>query len=101
MNYMKELRAFKEWLLVNELPTSAIVLWYTLMGVNNTAGWKSRFNAPNSLIQQLTGLSKQGLINARTKLIESNLIGCEKGKKGKAPVYKMVPLVNAVDQSLD
>ncbi|MEC5425302.1 DnaD domain protein [Virgibacillus sp. C22-A2] len=100
MNYIKELNAFRNWLLLSEIPTSAIALWYTLMAINNSVGWKSSFNAPNSVVQQLTGLSKQGLLNARNELIEHNLICCEKGKKGKAPVYKMVSLVNSVDQCM-
>lgn len=64
------------------------------------AGWKERFNAPNSTVEKLTGLSKQGLVNARIKLIENELIEYEKGKKGKAPIYKVKSLVNSVDQSL-
>lgn len=100
MNYIKELRAFKDWLLLNDLNTSAIALWHTLMAINNMTGWKERFNAPNSTVEKLTGLSKQGLVNARKKLIENGLIEYEKGKKGKAPIYKIVSLVNSVDQSV-
>ncbi|NQD66488.1 DnaD domain protein [Bacillus haikouensis] len=100
MNYLKELKAFKDWLLLNDLNTSAIALWHTLMAINNMAGWKERFNAPNSTVEKLTGLSKQGLVNARIKLIENELIEYEKGKKGKAPIYKVKSLVNSVDQSL-
>jgi DnaD/phage-associated family protein len=100
LNYLKELKAFKDWLLLNDLNTSAIALWHTLMAINNMAGWKERFNAPNSTVEKLTGLSKQGLVNARIKLIENELIEYEKGKKGKAPIYKVKSLVNSVDQSL-
>ncbi|UQD52331.1 hypothetical protein C0971_10135 [Bacillus methanolicus] len=98
MNYIKELKAFRDWLLLNDLPTSAIALWHTLMAINNMTGWKERFNAPNSTVEKLTGLSKQGLVDARKKLIENGLIEYEKGKKGKAPTYKMVSLVNSLDQ---
>ncbi|NGP46008.1 DnaD domain protein [Bacillaceae bacterium SIJ1] len=101
MNYIKELNAFRDWLLLNELPTSAIALWHSLMLINNMAGWKSRFNASNSLVEQLTSLSKQGIVDARKKLIEKNLIKYEKGKKGQAPVYEMVSLVNSLDLSSD
>lgn len=93
MNYMREMNAFREWLLVNELPTSAVVLWYTLMSINNLARWKKRFNAPNRVVQQLTGLSIQGISNAREILIEHDLIVCQKGKKGQAPIYKMYSVV--------
>lgn len=99
MNYIKELKAFKDWLLLNELPTSAIALWHTLMAINNMTGWKSTFNAPNPLVQQLTALSKQGLVEARKKLLDNGLIEYKKGQKNKAPVYKMISLVNSVDSS--
>lgn len=99
MDYIRQLNAFRDWLLVNDLPTSAIALWYALMTINNMTGWKERFNAPNSVVEKLTGLSKQGLVNARRKLLEVGLIEYEKGKKGKAPVYRIVPLVNSLDQS--
>ena len=99
MNYIKELRAFKDWLLLNDLPTSAIALWHTLMSINNMTGWKERFNAPNQVVGKLTGLSKQGVVDARKKLLENGLIEYEKGRRGKAPIYKMVSLVNSLDQS--
>ncbi|SPT86103.1 primosome subunit [Niallia circulans] len=85
-------------MLLNDLNTSAIALWHTLMTINNMTGWKERFNAPNSTVEKLTGLSKQGLVDARKKLIENNLIEYEKGKKGKAPIYQMKSLlVNSFD----
>lgn len=99
MNYIKELKAFKDWLLLNELSTSAIALWHTLMAINNMTGWKSTFNAPNPLVQQLTALSKQGLVEARKKLLDNGLIAYKKGQKNKAPVYQMISLVNSVDSS--
>ncbi|MBP2257038.1 DnaD domain-containing protein [Virgibacillus alimentarius] len=99
MNYIKELNAFREWLLTNELSTSAIALWYTLMSINNSARWKKRFNAPNAVVGQLSGLSKQGILDARKKLIEYHLIKCESGRKGKAPIYEFISLVNSADSS--
>lgn len=101
MNYIKELNAFKDWLLLNELTTSGIALWHTLMSVNNMTGWKEWFTAPNSTLQQLTDLSKQGLSDARNLLIQKNLIEYKKGKRGQAGYYKIISLVNSFDQSLD
>lgn len=101
MNYIKELNAFREWLLVHELPGSAVSLWYTLMSMNNVARWKSRFNAPNGVVQQLSGLSKSGVHVARKKLEEHGLITYEPGEKGKAPMYEMVSLVEKIDTSVD
>lgn len=98
MNYLKELNAFREWLSINPLPTSAIALWYTLMSINNLARWQQSFNAPTTLVQQLTGLSKQGILDARNRLIKHELIDCQKGRKGQAPIYQMNSLIQANDQ---
>jgi len=101
MNYIKELNAFREFLLFNELPSSAISLWYTLMGMNNASRWKRQFNAPNAVVGQLAGLSRQGILDARNILIEHGLISCEQGKKGKAPEYEIHSLAEAADTSVD
>lgn len=101
MNYMREMNAFREWLLVNELPTSAVVLWYTLMSINNLARWKALFNAPNRVVQQLTGLSLQGISNARDILIEHDLIHCQKGKRGQAPIYQMHSVIQKNDHIIE
>jgi len=97
MNYMKELNAFREWLLVNPLPTSAIVLWYTLMSLNNMTRWKKTFNAPNKILEQLTGLSKQSIHQARNILVEHGLIKCQKGSRDEAPKFQMLSLIEADD----
>lgn len=97
MNYIKELRAFKDWQLVNPMPTSAIALWHSLMMLNNMTGWKEWFNGPYATLESLTGLSKQGIIDARKTLKEYGLINFKNGTKGKAPVYKINSLVNELD----
>lgn len=90
MNYIKELNGFRNWLLSNQLPAGAIALWHALMSINNTTGWKKRFSAPNGIVGQLSGLSRQGISNAREQLIDYGLIRCDKGRRGKAPVYEMI-----------
>lgn len=100
MNYIKELNGFREWLLLNELPANAVSLWYTLMSINNTARWKKRFNAPNGVVRQLSGLTKQGLLDARNKLKEQALIDFEKGKRGQASVYEMISLARTDESTL-
>jgi len=90
MNYMRELNAFRKFLLVNPLPSSAIVLWYSLMSLNNMTMWQRTFNAPNRLLRQLTGLSRQSIYNARARLVEEGLLEVEKGSFGEAPRYRMI-----------
>lgn len=61
MNYITEMNAFREWMLVHHLPASTVALWYTLLSINSMARWKTAFNAPNQVTQQLAGLSKSGI----------------------------------------
>lgn len=101
MNYIKELNAFREWLLVHDLSSGPITLWHTLMSINNVARWRKRFNAPYAIVGQLSGLSKQGIVNARQVLIKHGLLSYQAGKKGKAPIYEMYSLVNNMGDKVD
>ncbi|RDW17097.1 hypothetical protein CWR48_14870 [Oceanobacillus arenosus] len=92
MNYIKQINAFRDYLAFNALPSRAIVLWHTLMLINNMVGWKRRFNATNALVQQYGGLSKQRVSEAREILVSCGLIHYERGANGRAPVYEMVVL---------
>ncbi len=99
MNVWKEMNAFRDWLLLNEMSSSGIVLWYSLFTIWNKVSCQSKFNVSNSTLMKLTGLSKQGLINARATLIQHQFIHYEKGKKGRAPVYQLNSLVQSVESS--
>ena len=89
MNYIKELNAFKEWMAFHEMPPNAVLLWHTLMVLNNTARWMAKFNAPNSIIGNLSGLSSQRISESRKVLMENELIRYEPGVKGKAASYQI------------
>lgn len=79
--------AFRDWLLLNEMSSSAIVLWYSLFAIWNKAGCQSKFCVPNSILMKLTGLSKQGLINVRATLVQKQFIRYEKGKRGCSGLF--------------
>jgi DnaD/phage-associated family protein len=101
MNYIKELNAFRNWLLLHDLSSGAILLWHTLMSINNMAGWKTKFNANNTIVFQLTGLSKTSLATARKQLQDHGLIIYHKGNKGRSPVYQMVSLDEKMNQRIN
>lgn len=94
MNYIKELNAFKEWMSFHEMPPNAVLLWHTLMVLNNTTRWMRTFNAPNSIIGNLSGLSSQRISESRKVLMENELICYEPGVKGKAASYQIKSLVS-------
>jgi DnaD/phage-associated family protein len=90
MNYLKEINAFNDWLLLNSLSTGAIALWYQIMAINNKAGWAEEFTVANLTLQSLTGLSRQGLERARNSLVQKGLIEYKKGTSNKAGKYKVI-----------
>jgi len=92
LTYHKDKNFFMDWLMLNEMSTGEIALWHTLMNIGNRVGQKSIFNAPTSTVMKLTGLSKQGLTDARKKLIKRGFISYEKGGQNRAPIYEMIPL---------
>jgi hypothetical protein len=87
---MRELNAFRDWTMVNRPSTGQVVLWYTLMTINNMIGWKEWFPAPNPTLQLMTGLSRQGLDKARNSLIQLGLIQYKKGSCNKSGSYHMI-----------
>ncbi|WP_182199341.1 DnaD domain-containing protein [Paraliobacillus salinarum] len=97
MNYIKELNAFKEWMFFHEISPNAVLLWHTLMVLNNTARWMEKFNVSNSIIGNISGLSSQRIAEARKVLVENELIHYEPGVKGKAASYRMKSLVSYFD----
>lgn len=98
MNYIKEINAFNDYLLINKLSTGEIALWYALMHINNKTGWLKEFTVSNLVIQQLTSLSRAGLDNARNKLKQRGLIDYKPGRSNRAGKYKMFSLVcNIID----
>ena len=42
LNYMAELNAMRDYLLLRPLASGQISLWHGLMMINNLCGWKSR-----------------------------------------------------------
>lgn len=96
MDYIKELRAFQNFMIKNDLPKGAITLWYTLMNIKMTEGeeidWLS---VPNKTIECLAGLSRQGVINARESLKQCGLIDFVEGEgRKRSPQYYLLSLVD-------
>jgi len=66
----KDKKFLMDWLMLNNMSTGEIALWHTLMTIGNRLGQKNEFNASTSTLMKLTGLSKQGTVNARKKLLQ-------------------------------
>ena len=74
LNYLAELNAMQDYLLLRPLASGQISLWHGLMMINNLCGWKSWFTAPNMTLQAFSGLSDSGIHKARKVLKERELI---------------------------
>lgn len=90
MNYLKELRAFYDYVLYNGVSTGEVALWYTLMSINNRLGWLDEFAVSNLVLQQATSLSRNGLNSARNGLKQKGLIDYRPGKSNQAGKYRLI-----------
>jgi hypothetical protein len=91
MNYIKEINAFYDWLELNELSKSAVLLWHALMHLNNKSGWQESFTVARSVIEAKTGLKKDAYYTARNQLKQAGLIDF-KERGTKATVFRMFSL---------
>lgn len=102
MNYIAEIKAFNDYLLLNKLSTGEIALWYALMAINNKAGWIKEFTVSNLVLQQLTSLSRSSLDSNRNRLKQRGLIAYRAGTSNQAGKYKIVSLLyNIPDKAQD
>lgn len=101
MNYIAELNAFHDYLLANRLSTSEIALWHALMHINNSTMWKTEFTASNLILQQITGLSRSSLADAKNKLKQRGLIEYIPGKPRQAGMFKMLSMCHILDELPD
>ena len=101
MNYIREITAFNQWAANNSLSPSERVFWYALMDIANSTGWKPSFNAAVSGLIRLTGMSKNTIYAARTKLAERGAITVESRPGGLSAVYSMTSIGNFLYQNED
>lgn len=99
MNYLQEILAFHDLLQSNQLSTGQIALWYALMYINNKCRWVEWFTAPNQTLELYTGLSRQGISKNRNALKQIGLIDF-RSNGTKATAYKMLPMSNSLQDSL-
>lgn len=97
MNYIKELNAFYDSLELNPLSSSAIVLWYALMHMNNKSRWKCEFRVAATVLRIKSGLNESSFKRARIELKEKGYIAYEAQGGNRASVYRMISLVEQND----
>lgn len=99
MNYLQELRAFKDWCLINQPPCGQIALWHALMMVANASGWQEWVTVPGRTLELLSGLSHSGINNARKGLIDRGRLEYRPSdNRKKASKYKIIPFCQILTQ---
>lgn len=92
MNYLQQIRAFDDYRLYEQkLSAGQVSLWYTLMSINNKAGWITWFTAANATLESLSGLSRSGIVKNRNVLKQLNLIDFSSNGR-KATSYRVCAL---------
>ncbi|MFW9881342.1 MAG: hypothetical protein ACFFG0_50405, partial [Candidatus Thorarchaeota archaeon] len=92
MNYIKEINAFYDWIELNSISTSGIVLWHGLMHINNKAGWITEFTVSTSVISVKTGLAPRTISKARNELKQKGRIDWKSRKGNQSAIYKIISL---------
>lgn len=100
MNYFKQVYAFYELQIIDNLSTGQIALFHALLHINNKTMWSEWFSVANASVEILTGLSRQGVQKARNALKEKGIIEFE-FQGTKATKYKLKKLYsdNAFEES--
>ena len=89
MNYILEIKAFYDWLEVNQLSTSAIALWHALMHIANKTGWQDTFTVAIVVLSTKTGLEKQAIYRARAMLQNKGLISFKTRTGNQSAMYQI------------
>ena len=92
MNYIEEINKFHRFLLTSDLSPSARLLWFVLMNVANSAGWKPKFNVAMSTLESGSGLKRTAIKSARQQLSAAGLIKVTPRKGRQSTLYEMIPV---------
>ena len=95
MSYVSEMNQFFRFLPASGFSSSARLLWYVLMGFNNSICWKPEFNIPMSTLIGLTGLSQATIRRARKELEKAGLLKVTVRPGRQASIYRLFPLDGA------
>lgn len=91
IKYINEINAFHSWAQINELPASAVLLWYSLMHFCNRTGWKKQFNIAMSQLEADTHLTRPTIQRARKNLENAGLIKVINRRGRQSAVYIIQP----------
>ncbi len=95
MDYIKEMNAFYDLDMANQLTPNAISLYFALLNIANKLYWKADFTVSNLTLQSRSGIAdRKTLDRARNQLIQKGLIDYKpSGKVNQAGSYTIIGCV--------
>jgi hypothetical protein len=95
MDYIKEMNAFYDLDMANQLTPNAISLYFALLNIANKLYWKVDFTVSNLTLQSRSGIAdRKTLDRARNQLIQKGLIDYKpSGKVNQAGSYTVIGCV--------
>lgn len=92
MDYIKEMNAFYDLDMANQLTPNAISLYFALLNIANKLYWKADFTVSNLTLQSRSGIAdRKTLDRARNQLIQKGLIKYKaSGKVNQAGSYTIL-----------
>lgn len=89
MDYLKQLKGYRQKRLATPLSAGAICLYFILLEYDNDLFFTPEFCIANSTLQGLSGLSLKALVRAREELCEKGYLQYRKGHAGQAGCYTL------------
>ena len=98
MDYIKEMNAFYDLDMANQLTPNAISLYFALLNIANKLFWKADFTVSNLTLQSRSGIAdRKTLDRARNQLIQKGLIDYKpSGKVNQAGSYTIIGCVGQI-----
>ena len=101
MDYMREINAFYDWLIINPVTNSARNLWHALMHTANRAKWLDEFTVAISTLEAKTGMSRSAVYRARNELSQYGRISFRNRDGKQSSVYAIIPFVCHTDTQIE
>lgn len=98
MDYIKEMNAFYDLDMANQLTPNAISLYFALLNIANKLFWKTDFTVSNLTLQSRSGIAdRKTLDRARNQLVQKGLIDYKpSGKVNQAGSYTVLGCVGQI-----
>lgn len=94
MQYISEINAFNKLCETTYIPANSQLMWFRLMHLSNTCGWREWITVDNLRLMSMTQIKTVNTLTlSRKHLIDYGLIEFKKGKKGQPSKYKLNSVV--------